>query len=122
MALSKWKWLIPGAAMLAMALFAGAGGAIAQQAPPSARFYGTITPAPATGTVVTAYVGGTLCGTSSGAGNYNSNPNQPSQYFVDVQSSPAACAVPGASVTFQVGGQAANETGTIPQVSSAVQL
>ncbi len=93
----------------------------AQQTPPAARVYGSIqvngANAPS-GAVVTAYSGSTLCGTASGSGVYNG-----SQYFVDIDSSQAACATPGNTLSFKVNGQNANETTQVPQIAgSPVQL
>ncbi|HLZ70095.1 MAG TPA: hypothetical protein VKV26_09340 [Dehalococcoidia bacterium] len=93
----------------------------AQQTPPAARVYGGIQingqNAPS-GAVVTAYSGSALCGTASGNGVYNGT-----QYFVDIDSSQAACATPGNTLSFKVNGQAANETTTVPQIAgSPVQL
>jgi len=93
----------------------------AQQTPPAARVYGNITIAGSnapSGAVVTAYSGSTLCGTATGTGVYNG-----SQYFVDIDSSQAACATPGNTLSFKVNGQAANETTQVPQIAgSPVQL
>src|SRR4051812_16802979 len=80
----------------------------AQQTPPIVRVYGSISTgggnAPA-GTAVAAYAGSTLCGSSSGDGLYDGT-----RYYVDVDSSIPACMAPGVTLTFQVGGQKANET------------
>lgn len=117
------KWLAPGAAMLSAALLIGAGSGIssvsAQQAPPVARVYGSITvngSNGASGAVVTAYAGTTLCGTST-TGSYNGT-----QYYVDIPSGSAACSNPGTTLTFQVNGQAATGSVQVPSVSSAVQF
>lgn len=103
-------------------LFGGGGVARAQSQPPVARIFGSITingqNAPS-GAVVTAYGNNnTLCGTSSGAGNYNGT-----QYYVDIDSSNASCNQGGTTLTFKVNGQAATTTTTVPTTpGSAVQL
>jgi hypothetical protein len=81
---------------------------------PSARFYGTVTGAGGAlpGTVVTASIGGVLCGSGTVSGN---------QYTVDVQAI-QGCTTPGASVSFTVGGQPATPSGTLPAIpGTAVQ-
>ena len=92
-------------------LFSGGSLARAQSQPPAQRFFGSITingqNAPS-GAVVTVYGNNnTLCGTSSGSGNYNGT-----QYFVDVDGNNSACNQSGISFTFQVNGQAAQGTAT----------
>jgi hypothetical protein len=110
------------AAGMAVTLFASTSPiARAQQTPPAARVYGGITVSGAnapSGAVVTAYSGSTLCGTATGNGVYNGT-----QYFVDIDSSQAACATPGNTLSFKVNGQSANETTQVPQIAgSPVQL
>jgi hypothetical protein len=109
----RWTTLAPTLVGLA-ALLAGTTAAPAQQTPPVVRVYGSITiggqNAPA-GAVVTAFAGSALCGTSSGDGVYDGT-----RYFVDIDSTIPACAVAGATLLFQVNGQAANETATVPAV------
>jgi hypothetical protein len=81
---------------------------------PSARFFGTVTAAGGTlpGTVVTASIGGVLCGSGTVSGN---------QYTVDVQAI-QGCTTAGASVSFTVGGMAASPSGSLPAVAgTAVQ-
>ncbi len=81
---------------------------------PSARFYGTVTGAGGAlpGTVVTASIGGVLCGSGTVSGN---------QYTVDVQAI-QGCTTPGAAVSFTVGGQPATPSGTLPAIpGTAVQ-
>lgn len=107
------------AAVLGVVLLGLSGAFVAQdaaaQAPPArpARFAGSVTvdgqPATA-GTVVQALVNGVACGVTTvfvegGEG----------RYVVDVDAlepAGAACGTDGATVSFTVGGQAANETGT----------
>ncbi|MGH3578835.1 MAG: hypothetical protein ACRDU0_14925, partial [Mycobacterium sp.] len=124
--MSLTRYLV-GTAVLVMAGTAvtliGSGSPIAraQQTPPAARVYGGIQisgqNAPS-GAVVTAYSGSTLCGTATGNGVYNGT-----QYFVDIDSSQAACATPGSTLTFKVNGQSANESTQVPQIAgSPVQL
>jgi hypothetical protein len=110
------------AAALAVAtLLGGAATVMAQASPPSARVFGSITFSGANGTsgaVVTAYSGSTLCGTAVGNGLYNGT-----QYFVDLDSSQAACSTPGNTISFKINGQSANETVAVPSIQgSAVQL
>jgi hypothetical protein len=109
------------AALAVTAISGGSPAARAQQTPPAARVYGSIqvngANAPS-GAVVTAYSGSTLCGTATGNGVYNGT-----QYFVDIDSSQAACSTPGTTLSFKVNGQAANETTQVPQIpGSPVQL
>jgi hypothetical protein len=83
---------------------------------PSARFFGTVTPAAGgalPGSVVTASIGGVLCGSGTVNGN---------QYTVDVQAI-QGCTTPGASVSFTVGGMPASPGGTLPAIpGTAVSL
>lgn len=81
--------------------------ALAQPTPPN-RFFGTAmlngAPAPA-GTAVTALVNGKSCGAGEVRGD--------GRYVVDVDDAgqTPGCGAPGATVTFQVGGVAAAQTG-----------
>ncbi len=113
-------------AALAVAALGGSAGAMAQQQPPTARIFGTIKfngAAPANGAVVTAFSGTTLCGTSQGIGLFNANTAFPSQYYVDIDSSQAACSTAGNTISFKVNGQSANETIAVPALpGSAIQL
>lgn len=110
-------------AMVLPVIGQGMSHAIAQQTPPSARVFGSISinsgNAPS-GAVVTAYggtSGNTPCGTASGAGVYNGT-----VYFVDLDSSQAPCSNPGNTITFKVNGQNAAETTQVPPIpGTAVQ-
>jgi hypothetical protein len=97
----------------------GVAGTTAQQLPPAARIFGSISingaNAPS-GAVVTAFSGSTPCGTSAGSGIYNGT-----QYFVDIDSTQAPCSGAGSNITFKVNGQNAVETVQVPQVSQAIQ-
>lgn len=113
----KWLGGMTATAMLGVLLFgvAGAFGATeaAAESPPAppARFAGTVTidgqPA-AAGTVIEARIGSASCGVTTVAGGAN--------YVLDVPAlDPGAnpnCGVEGGSVSFYVGGQLAQETGT----------
>jgi hypothetical protein len=90
---------------------------------PSARFFGSITlngaNAPSGATVIAYGSGGsTNCNStaSTQTGTYNGT-----QYVLDIEGSNAACG-PGSTLIFKVNGAQANETGTVPPVSTAVQL
>jgi len=102
----------------------GAPSVSAQQMPPAARVFGSITfngTSGPSGAVVTAYSGATLCGTAAGNGLYGAG--TPNQYFVDIDSSISACAAAGTTITFKINGQAANETTQVPAIGgSAVSL
>ncbi len=114
------------AALAIAALGSGAAGVMAQQQPPTARIFGSIKfngAAPANGAVVTAFSGATLCGTAQGMGLFNANSSFPNQYYVDLDSSQAACSTAGNTISFKVNGQPANETVAVPALpGSAVQL
>jgi len=76
---------------------------------PSARFFGTVSPAAGAalpGTVVTASIGGVLCGSGTVASG---------QYTVDVQAI-QGCTTPGATVSFTVGGMPASPSATLPAI------
>ena len=92
--------------LAALLLTGSATAAVAAQAAPPMRLYGTATmfgqPA-AAGTVIQALVGASVCGTSTvGAGG---------SYRLDVSTAaPGTCAAGGALVSFTVGGLPARET------------
>jgi len=83
---------------------------------PSARFFGSVSVSGVAGsapTTVTASIGGTACG----FGNISSG-----TYTLDIQAI-SGCTTPGASVSFAVGSNPANETGTLPAIpGTAVRL
>lgn len=120
----QWLWARAGrvaAVAAVVAVLTGVTGVQAQQTPPVARVYGSISINGANasnGATVTALVGATLCGTAANDGLYDG-----SRYFVDVDSSIPACIAAGAVLSFQVNGQRANETARVPSVpGGAVQL
>jgi hypothetical protein len=115
---------------LAAGLFASIGGGVNAQVPatataavqaggpqavPLARFFGTVTSAGTpviSGAAIIATIGTTTCGNAaiSAAG----------QYQIDIQALPGC--TPGGTVSFTVNGARADQTGTVPAVSAAVQL
>jgi len=98
------------AAVLGVAMFAGA--ALAESPPnPPSRFAGTVLvdgAKPAAGTVITAKIGNTTCGTTSVTGDGN--------YVLDVPAlDPGAtpnCGTDGATVSFLIGDKLAQQTGS----------
>lgn len=98
--------------LLTLAAFAGLAGSAAAQPSPPNRFFGAATlngTTPPSGTPVTAFIGGTLCGTGQVGDN--------GRYSVDVAdaSQTAGCGSPGATITFRVGGVDASQRGTYQQ-------
>lgn len=82
---------------------------------PLARFFGRVTAAGVAvpqGATIAALIGAASCGSAT--------TTQAGQYTIDVQAT-AGC-TPGSSITFTVNGTPANEKGTAPAVSAAVQL
>src|SRR4051794_2446579 len=110
----SWLHAHSGRVALLVALVSACAGwssASAQQTPPVARVYGSISLSGANaaiGAVVTVLSGTTLCGTAANDGLYDG-----SRYFVDVDSSIPGCAAPGTLLSFQVNGQRANETARV---------
>lgn len=111
---------VAGAVLGIAAIAGGTAGVLAQSQPPVARVFGSINFNGAnaqSGSVVTAFAGSTQCGssaTSGNGGNYTGT-----LYYVDIDSSNAACNKTGTVITFQVGGQFANQTFSVPDVPGA---